>query len=167
MKWVYSVGSEKKRILPVISVPKPSFGGLFSSIFSSLSGNSTPQRTVTPLPPPEEPKTDLLAINESAVALTVYSAQVTTKLDRKFSAALQRSTKKEPPSKLRYELIYVSSDVLFRNTTNVNLYLLLRRENGNMMQVSKRIRNTHRRPEVYSKVSEQISKGMYGFLFSL
>ncbi|KAJ2913257.1 hypothetical protein MD484_g7175, partial [Candolleomyces efflorescens] len=121
MKWVYSVGSEKKRILPVISVPKPSFGSLFSSIFSSLSGNSTPQRTVTPLPPPEEPTTDLLAINESAVALTVYSAQVTTKLDRKFSAALHRSTKKEPPSKLRYELIYVSSDVLFRTKANVNL----------------------------------------------
>ncbi|RXW23364.1 hypothetical protein EST38_g2483 [Candolleomyces aberdarensis] len=106
LKWVYSLGSEKKRILPVINVPKPSIGGLFSSFISSFSGGSTPQRTVTPLPPPEEPKPDLLAINDSAVSLTVYTADVTTKLDKKFSAALHRSTKKEPPSKLRYELIY-------------------------------------------------------------
>lgn len=108
LRWVYSLGSEKKRALPVVNVPKPSFGGLFSSIFSGFSGSSTPQRTVTPLPPPETPKTDLLAVNDSAVSLTVYSAEVTTKLDKKFSAALHRSTKKEPPSKLRYELIYVS-----------------------------------------------------------
>lgn len=108
LKWVYSAGSEKKRIIPAaIKIPKPSFGGLFSSILSGLSGQSTPQRGATPLPPPEpEPKSNLLDINESSVSLTVYSAEVSTKLDRKFSAALQRSTKKEPPSKLRYELIY-------------------------------------------------------------
>lgn len=108
---MYSLGSEKKRIkLPDIAkVTKPSIQGLFSSIFGGFSGSSTPQRNTTPLPAPEpEPEVDLLTVNDSSVALTVYSAEVTTKLDKKFTAALHRSTKKEPPSKLRYELIYVS-----------------------------------------------------------
>ncbi|KAJ3533672.1 hypothetical protein NMY22_g7241 [Coprinellus aureogranulatus] len=110
LKWVYSLGTEKKRVkLPDISkVAKPSsIQGLFSSIFGGFSGSSTPQRTTTPLPPPEpEREPDLLSIHDSSVALTVYAAEVSTKLDKKFTAALHRSTKKEPPSKLRYELIY-------------------------------------------------------------
>ena len=107
---MYSLGSEKKRSFPALKVPtKPAIGGLFSSLFSSFTGGSTPTREPTPLPPPPEvdEKEQLLKANDSAVSLTVYSAEVTTKLDRKFSAALHRSTKKEPPSRLRYELIYV------------------------------------------------------------
>lgn len=119
---MYSLGSEKKRVkLPDIAkVAKPSIQGLFSSIFGGFSGSSTPQQTTTPLPAPEpEPEVDLLTFNDSSVALTVYSAEVTTKLDKKFSAALHRSTKKEPPSRLRYELIYVSYTCYFKRLESI------------------------------------------------
>ena len=97
-------------MLDIAKVTKPSIQGLFSSIFGGFSGSSTPHRAVTPLPAPEpEPEMDLLTDNQSSVALTIYSADVTTKLDKKFTTALHRSTKKEPPSRLRYELIYVSN----------------------------------------------------------
>ena len=113
MKWIYTSGTEKKRINPLKSttVNKPSTlgGGFFSSIFSSLSGSSTPQRVVTPVPPPMPPKPiEHLAINETNVSLSIYSASIQVRLDKKLSSEIQRSTKKNPPTKMKFELIYVS-----------------------------------------------------------
>jgi hypothetical protein len=41
------------------------------------------------------------------VTLTVFTAEVDVKVDEKLSAELRRSTKKNPPSRLKYSLIYV------------------------------------------------------------
>ena len=118
MKWIYTSGTEKKRINPLKTMtankPPTSGGGFFSSILSSLSGSSTPQRVVTPLPPPLPPKpVDHLAINETSVSLSIYSASIQVRLDKKLSSEIQRSTKKNPPTKMKFELIYVSFFYLF------------------------------------------------------
>ena len=107
MKWIYTSGSEKKRInAPKPSKPAASGGGFFSSLFSSFSGTSTPQRVSTPLPP-APPPVDHLAISETSVSLSIYSASVQVRLDKKLSSEIQRSTKKNPPTKMKFELIYV------------------------------------------------------------
>lgn len=110
MRWIYTSGSEKKRILPpkVIAITKPSAGGsFFSSLFSSLAGASTPQRVPTPAPAPPPKPVDYLAINETSVSLSIYSASVKVRLDKKLSAEIHRSTKKNPPANMKFELIYV------------------------------------------------------------
>lgn len=77
----------------------------FSSFFSS--GGSTPQRVVTPLPIEPVAEIDQLKVTETRVTLSVFSAEVDVKLNVKMASELHRSTKKNPPSKLKYELIYV------------------------------------------------------------
>lgn len=104
MRWVYSVGSEKPA--PVASKPAKSQGGFFSSLFGL--GSSTPQRAGTPQPVTPAPEVDLTEINESSVRLSIFAANVDVKLDKKMTAELLRSTKKNPPSKVKFELIYVS-----------------------------------------------------------
>lgn len=106
MQWVYTSGSEKPA--PVIpKASKPTHSGFFSSLLSSLSGGSTPQRTPTPVAPPPVVERDLLKVNATSVTLSVFAADVDVRLDKKISSELYRSTKKNPPSKLKYELIYV------------------------------------------------------------
>jgi len=56
---------------------------------------------------PEE-STNLLEAHSSNIVLTIFTANVDVRLDKKMSEELLRSTKKNPPSRLRYELIYVS-----------------------------------------------------------
>lgn len=89
--------------------PSAVSSGFFSSLFSSFASPSpTPQRSVTPLPPPVPAKEiDPLTINKSSVVLHVFSAEVTVRLDKKMISELQRSTKKNPPGSLRLDLIYV------------------------------------------------------------
>ncbi|KAF5355265.1 hypothetical protein D9758_006047 [Tetrapyrgos nigripes] len=112
MGLVYSSGSEK---LPPPSAsktlrPPQSSGGFFSSLFSGF-GVSTPQRSTTPVvPQPAAPPVDPLSVNETSVLLSIFTADVNVKLDKKISAELHRSTKKNPPSKLKYELIYTGKD---------------------------------------------------------
>lgn len=129
MRWVYSVGSEKP--LPVTSKPaKSQGGGFFSSLFGL--GSSTPQRAVTPQPVTPAPDVDLTEINESSVRLSIFAANVDVRLDKKMTAELLRSTKKNPPSKVKFELIYVSrsprcssrrrSDTLVRMQTGKDEY---------------------------------------------
>jgi hypothetical protein len=111
MRWVYTSGTKKKRPLPSpVRSTKSSHGGFLStfSSFFSASGASTPQRAVTPLPVEPVVEMDPLTVTETQVTLSVFSADVDVKLSTKMSAELHRSTKKNPPSKLKYELIYVS-----------------------------------------------------------
>ncbi|KAH7915898.1 hypothetical protein BJ138DRAFT_824538 [Hygrophoropsis aurantiaca] len=110
---VYSLGTEKPAVIIVAKPTKPAAsqgGGFFSSLFSSFAGNATPQRTITPLPPPPAEKKDPMEVFQSSVTLTVFSADVEVRLDRKMIAELHRSTKKNPPQQLSYSLIYTGKD---------------------------------------------------------
>lgn len=107
MRWVYSSGSENPRRTPVSKTFK-SMGakGFFSSLFTSFSASS--QRSDTIPPAAREEVVNPLSIDETNVSLSIFSADVVVRLDRKLSIELHRATKKNPPNKLKYELIYVS-----------------------------------------------------------
>ncbi|KAI0637255.1 hypothetical protein C8Q77DRAFT_1216014 [Trametes polyzona] len=109
MKWVYSAGTEKPQ--PKKEPPQPAAGGggggFFSSLFSSLTASANPSRVATPAPPPTPPpKVDLTALVESNVMLSIFAADIAVKLDAKMIAELNRSTKKNPPTRMKYELIF-------------------------------------------------------------
>jgi hypothetical protein len=110
MRCVYAAGTQKPQKLPSSGVkPSKTAQGGFLSTFSSFfsTGGSTPQRTVTPLPVEPSAEVDPLTVTETQVTLSIFSAEVDVKLNTKLASELHRSTKKNPPSKLRYELIYV------------------------------------------------------------
>jgi Protein of unknown function (DUF3684) len=115
VRWVYTVGSEKPSATSKTDALKTVINqasGFFSSLFAGLGASSTPRRTPTPVPVAPKESTNLLEANSSNVVLTIFAANVDVRLDKKMTAELLRSTKKNPPSRLRYELIYVSSTVV-------------------------------------------------------
>lgn len=111
MAWVYTSGSEKPPPPSSIQKSKPASTSFFSSILSSFAGASTPQRVATPLPPEPLPPVDLHKVTENNVTLSIYTAEVDVRLDKKVASELLRSTKKDAPRKIRYELIYVSRQI--------------------------------------------------------
>ena len=62
---------------------------------------------------PKEP-INLFETTLSNIALTIFAANVEVQLNDKMKGELLRSTLKKAPSRLRYELIYVSSTVVQR-----------------------------------------------------
>ncbi|EIW60639.1 uncharacterized protein TRAVEDRAFT_119941 [Trametes versicolor FP-101664 SS1] len=109
MQWVYMAGTEKPQ--PKKEPPKPAAGGggggFFTSLFSSLTGSANASRAVTPAPaPPPVPKVDPLSVVETNVMLSIFAADIAVKLDQKMIGELHRSTKKNPPTRMKYELIY-------------------------------------------------------------
>jgi Protein of unknown function (DUF3684) len=103
MRWVYSVGTEKPQpVIPEQLAHRKS--GFFASLFSSFNA---PPRAPSPLPTPRMDDSDLLSIKESEVVLSIFTAEVDVHLTKKVVSELLRSTKKNPPNKLKYELIYV------------------------------------------------------------
>lgn len=104
MRWVYSTGTDKPAAKPSNKLSTP---GSFFSLFSSLAGITPPRSVVAPLLPPKE-EIDPSTINETSVVLSIFSADVHVKLDKKIAVGLHRSTKKNAPGNLKYELIYVS-----------------------------------------------------------
>jgi len=104
MHAVYAVGTEKRPLLEVLESRKPK-RGFFSSLVSAFTSPSTPQLETLALPP--QPPKDPTELHEVNVALTVFTAEVDVKVDKKISAELLRSTKKNPPARLTYDLIYV------------------------------------------------------------
>ncbi|EDR11411.1 uncharacterized protein LACBIDRAFT_313549 [Laccaria bicolor S238N-H82] len=107
MKWVYTSGSEKFRTTaPAKPAKIIGQGSFFSSLFSSLSGGTTIQRTNVALP--SEPATvfDAREINETSVSLTIFSAHIGVQLEKRVATELYRSTKKNPPTNMKFELIY-------------------------------------------------------------
>lgn len=104
MHAVYAVGTEKRLLLNILEPRKPK-GGFFSSLVSAFTSQTMPQPETPALPqqPPKDP-TELHGMN---VTLTVFTAEVDVKVDKKLSAELLRSTKKNPPARLKYDLIYV------------------------------------------------------------
>ncbi|KZT69065.1 hypothetical protein DAEQUDRAFT_751065 [Daedalea quercina L-15889] len=108
IRWVYLAGSEKVAPSKPAATVKPN--GFFSSLFSSLSGTHTPQRSSTPAPPPVVEQIDPTTITETSVMLSIFSADVLVKLDQKLRSELHRSTKKNPPTNMSLHLIYTGKD---------------------------------------------------------
>ena len=73
---------------------------------SALSGSA--KRTVPELPVKAKPESrDPLSINTTSLSLSIFSANVDVQLEQKLVKALHRSTLKDPPTKLKYQMIYV------------------------------------------------------------
>jgi hypothetical protein len=102
---VYDLGTEKPPVIPAEEPRKPlSRGSFFSSLFNTL----TSQHQAAPAQPlPQPVKKDPTGVYVSSVTLTIFNAEVDVKLDKKLQAELHRSTKKNPPNRLNYSLIYV------------------------------------------------------------
>ncbi|KAI0299353.1 hypothetical protein B0F90DRAFT_1810632 [Multifurca ochricompacta] len=113
VRWVYTVGSEKFSAASrtdTLKAVSHQASGFFSSLFAGFGGSSTQRRTPTPVPAMPKESTNLLEIHSSSVVLTIFTANVDVRLNKKMTAELLRSTKKNPPSRLRYELIYTGKD---------------------------------------------------------
>ena len=119
---MYTGGSERKppprpdhRISKV-----PSSAGFFSSLFSSLSSSTgsnplTPQ-SLSPLPLPTLEAPDPMAFISSHVILSIFCGEVEVRLTPKMTTELHRSTKKNPPTMMKLELIYVRIFLLLSNS---------------------------------------------------
>jgi hypothetical protein len=110
LQWVYSTWKEKPHLAMEPTTSKTKASALLSSLFSVLS-----KRSVTEQPPQQlQPEVrDPLSVNISTIVLSIFSANVDARLDQKLAKALHRSTFKDPPNKLRYELIYVNHGFTF------------------------------------------------------
>lgn len=108
MQWVHTVGTEKPPVvLPKEIKPQAGARGFLGSFWSAFSGASTPQRAPTPIPQAPPSEADPFKISETAVTLAIFMAEVDVRVDKKMTTELERSTKKKPPGRLKYELIYV------------------------------------------------------------
>ena len=87
------------------SEPHKSEGGSFSPFDSGPTNQSTPSLSKAL---PSQPPKDSAELHNTSVTLTVFTAEVDVNADKKLSAELLRSTKKNPPGRLEYHLIYVS-----------------------------------------------------------
>jgi len=105
MNWVYISDSESRKH-PLRNVVKTTTTGLFSSLSGFLTGYSTPQTHTSSLPT-STPQVDLTETSTTSIVLSVFSAEITVRLNSKLSSEIHRSTQKNPPSSMKYELIYV------------------------------------------------------------
>jgi Protein of unknown function (DUF3684) len=123
LRCVYTTGSEKPHPPTVAKKAKlPTQGGFFSALFSNISAH-TPKRSSIDLPALPIEEVDPMAVYETNITLSIFSADVNVRLDKKMATELHRSTKKNPPSKLKYELIYVSGYIsgVFRRYLQIPL----------------------------------------------
>ena len=115
VRWVYTVGSERVPATSKTDTMKTvtnQASGFFSSVFAGFGAPSTPRRKPTPVKVAPKESTNLLEVNSSNLVVTIFAANVDVRLDKRMTAKLQHSTLKKPPSRLRYELIYVSTTVV-------------------------------------------------------
>ena len=160
MNWVYSTGTEKPRQTSIVEQTKHKTG-FFSSLFG-LGGSSTPQRAPSPLPPqPVINEAEYLKVGKSSVVLTIFTAEVDVKLNQKISAELHRSTKKNPPRALKYELIYVRYPFPIPVARNVDIPF--RRGRTSMMPARKRMRFSPKQRVAFFKVCARTWMGTYVF----
>jgi hypothetical protein len=114
-RWVDNVSSEKPSAMKTAT---HQLNGLFSPLLDGFEASLMPRKTSTSvLTVPKEP-IDLLETTSSTVVLTIFAANVDVQLDKKMTGELLRPTLKKPPSRLRYELIYVST-ALVRCVLNI------------------------------------------------
>lgn len=161
MNWVYSAGTEKPKQVPVVEQIKKT--GFFSSLFG-LGGSSTPQRAASPLPPqPAVNEAEYLEVGKSSVVLTIFTAEVDVKLNQKISTELHRSTKKNPPRTLKYELIYVCHPPLPTPVTG-GVNTSFRPGRTSMIQARKWMTLSLRQRAASSRVCARTWMGEYVFL---
>ena len=157
MNWVYSTGTERPKQAPAVEQTKHK-AGFFSSLFG-LGGGNTPQRAASPLPPqPVVNEAEYLKVGQSSVVLTIFTAQVDVKLSQKISTELHRSTKKNPPRALKYELIYVCRPPLPTLVTGC-AHMPFRPGRTSTTLVRKRITLSQRQRAAFSKACAQTWMG--------
>jgi hypothetical protein len=103
---------------------------------------------------PEE-SINILEARSSNIVLTIFAANVDVRLDEKMAVEPLRATKKNPPSRMRYELIYVSFTAYSQN----GFLFLPRRGNMNMTQASGPKRKRYMLPGACFKGFGLILKG--------
>jgi hypothetical protein len=160
MRWIYKSGTDKQP--PPSSTQKPvktaASGGFFSSLFNSFSAPVAPSRTSTPAPMRQLDHIDPLQVDQLNVTLSIYSVDADVKLDKKLTTELYRSTKKNPPQKLKYELIYVSDA-----NTQMQCYLMYsdyRLQRTIMTPAKRKTKICHSPLEASFKAYVQTWKGM-------
>jgi hypothetical protein len=99
IRWAYS--SEKPSTTSKTATHQTN--NFFSPRSDRFEASSTPAPMV-----PNHP-INILEATSSNVVLTIFAANVDVQLDKKMTGELTRSTLKKPPSRLRYELIFVST----------------------------------------------------------
>lgn len=156
MNWVYISDSESRKH-SLRNVVKTTTTGFFSSLSGFLTGVSTPQTQTSSLPA-STPQVDLIETSTTSIILSVFSAEITVRLNSKLSSEIHRSTKKNPPSSMKYELIYVGW--CLRTSFLLVISRSLRLQKINMMQVSRRIWIISILQEVSSKDYALILMGM-------
>lgn len=110
----YKVDSEKASVTSKTDILKSSSHEA-DGFFSPLPGSEespTPQGTLTQAPVTHNEYIHLLEVNSSNIDLTIFTAFIDVRVDKKMAGELLRATKKDPPSRLRYELIFVSFTVV-------------------------------------------------------
>lgn len=112
LRWVYDVGTRK---LPPSTgkIAKPAPATSCSSSPVSSVASATPSLQRVPAAPPEHKKDPLEEI-VSVLQLSIYAAQVSVRLDKRMSDELERATKKKPPARSIYQMIYVSFSVVLK-----------------------------------------------------
>jgi hypothetical protein len=112
---VYKVGSEKPSVASNTDILKSSShktSGFFSPLPDGFKASSTRQGTSAQVPVVHKESINLLDANSSKIVLSIFSANIDVRVDKKMARELVRATKKKPPNRLRYEFIYVSFTVV-------------------------------------------------------
>ena len=108
---VYKVGSEKSSVTfktDILESSSHKDSGFFSPPSDGFEASPTPRGMPTQAPVVQTKSIHLLGVNSLNIVLTIFTANVGVRLDEKVAGELLRATKKNPPSRLCYELIYVS-----------------------------------------------------------
>jgi Protein of unknown function (DUF3684) len=158
---VYKIGSEKPSVTSKTDILKSSShkaSGFFSPLSNGFEASPTPQGTPTQAPAVHNESIYLLEANSLNIVLTIFAANVDVRLDKKMAGELLRATKKNPPSRLRYELIYVSFYCGKAYPQN-GFLLLQRRGRTNMTRASGRKRKRYMIPGACFKGFGLIWKG--------
>jgi hypothetical protein len=111
---VYEVGSEKPSITSktdILNSSSHKASGFFSPLSDGIEASATPQGTPIQVPVVRKESIHLLEAHSSNIVSTIFAANVDVRVDEKMAGEVLRATKKNPPSRLRYELIYVSFTV--------------------------------------------------------
>lgn len=107
VRWVYADDKEKPSAIFKTDTLKTG-SHHFLTLFDVIKLSSMPQGAPAV---PEEP-INLLEFKSTNIVLTIFAAIVDVRVDKRMTVELLRATKKNSPSRLRYELIYVSLTVV-------------------------------------------------------